>query len=224
MPGPLPDRPTDLPAAARRDLVVVAGHLGDRATVEAGLSDPDPVVRIAAVGAAERVGLLTGPALGRLLSDHSPAVRRRATAAAAHRTDARSELVALLGDEDPTVVDAAAFAWGERPDADAEVVDRLATVARTHTDHLCRESAVAALGSVVATRPLPDRAAATALDAVLAGTRDRASVRRRAVLALAAFDHPAATAALESLSEDRDLQVRQAAEDLLAIEEGDESG
>lgn len=131
--------------------------------------------------------------------------------------------MALLDDEDPTVVEAAAFAWGERPDADAEVVDRLVAVARTHTEHLCRESAVAALGSVVAARPLPGAATAKALDAVLAGTRDRASVRRRAVLALAAFDHPAATAALGSLRQDRDLQVRQAAEDLLAIERGDSS-
>jgi uncharacterized membrane protein len=38
------------------------------------------------------------------------------------------------------------------------------------------------------------------------------------VLALAAFDGPEVTEALERLAQDRDLQVRQAAEDQLAIE------
>ena len=45
-------------------------------------------------------------------------------------------------------------------------------------------------------------------------------MRRRGVLALAAFDGPEVTEALERLCADRDLQVRQAAEDLLAIERG----
>jgi hypothetical protein len=40
-------------------------------------------------------------------------------------------------------------------------------------------------------------------------------VRRRAVLALSAFDGPEVEAALERLAADRDRQVRQAAEDLL---------
>jgi HEAT repeat protein len=43
-------------------------------------------------------------------------------------------------------------------------------------------------------------------------------LRRRAILALAPFDGPEVTAALEKALLDRDWQVRQAAEDLLAIE------
>jgi len=52
------------------------------------------------------------------------------------------------------------------------------------------------------------------LAAVLTATRDRATVRRRAVLALAAFSGPEVDEALERAAEDRDWQVRQAAEDL----------
>ena len=52
------------------------------------------------------------------------------------------------------------------------------------------------------------------LPAILAATSDKATVRRRAVLALAPFDGPEVTDALERARTDRDWQVRQAAEDL----------
>ena len=70
---------------------------------------------------------------------------------------------------------------------------------------MCRESAVAALGA------LGDPAG---LGAILAATEDKATVRRRAVIALAPFDGPEVDAALERATNDRDWQVRQAAEDL----------
>ena len=50
--------------------------------------------------------------------------------------------------------------------------------------------------------------------AILAGTRDKATVRRRAVIALAPFDGPEVDEALAAALTDRDWQVRQAAEDL----------
>ena len=109
------------------------------------------------------------------------------------------------------MVEVAAFACGERDDATAAVVGRLCRLVREHDDSLCREAAVAALGSLGRTE---------ALETVLVACSDRASVRRRAVLALAAFEDPRATDMLRSMSTDRDLQVRQAAEELLAIEEG----
>jgi HEAT repeat protein len=65
---------------------------------------------------------------------------------------------------------------------------------------------VAALGS------LGDPAG---LAAVLAACADRPAIRRRAVVALAAFEGPEVEAALEAALADRDWQVRQAAEDLL---------
>jgi HEAT repeat protein len=75
-----------------------------------------------------------------------------------------------------------------------------------HGDPLVREAAVAALGA------LGDPAG---LDAVLAACSDRPAIRRRAVLALAAFDGPDVDAALQAALDDHDWQTRQAAEDLL---------
>jgi len=85
-------------------------------------------------------------------------------------------------------------------------VDALERVVRTHADPLCREAAVAALGAV---------GEAGALDTVLFALADKPAVRRRASIALAAFDDPRVDVALRACLEDRDWQVRQAAEDLL---------
>ena len=52
------------------------------------------------------------------------------------------------------------------------------------------------------------------LAAILHACDDKATVRRRAVLALAPFEGPAVDAALTKAAGDRDWQVRQAAEDL----------
>ena len=73
-----------------------------------------------------------------------------------------------------------------------------------------REAAVAALGAIGDARGLP---------AILAATGDRPAVRRRAVLALAPFEGPEVTAALERARDDRDWQVRDAAELLLRDED-----
>jgi HEAT repeat protein len=120
-------------------------------------------------------------------------------------------LTAALGDPDWRVVESACFGLGEigtdagaDPAWDASVA-ALSSVARRHDDALCREAAVAALGAMGAPGGLP---------AILAGTEDKPAVRRRAVLALASFSGPEVDAALARASQDRDWQVRQAAEDL----------
>ncbi|MCS5671377.1 MAG: hypothetical protein NZ584_01320, partial [Acidimicrobiales bacterium] len=53
--------------------------------------------------------------------------------------------------------------------------------------------------------------------AVLGGLEDRPAIRRRAVLALAAFEGDDVEAALKRALGDRDWQVQQAAEDLLGV-------
>ena len=133
-------------------------------------------------------------------------VRRRAAEVLARAGSAVSgvPLGRLLADAEPAVVEAAAWASGER--GDPANVSALAQVAQGHADPRCRESAVAALGAIGHPDGLP---------AVLAATEDRATVRRRAVLALAPFEGPAVTEALQRALEDRDWQVRQAAEDLV---------
>jgi HEAT repeat protein len=53
------------------------------------------------------------------------------------------------------------------------------------------------------------------LPAVLRACTDKPAIRRRAVLALAAFDGVEVEQALQAALSDRDWQVRQAAEDVL---------
>jgi HEAT repeat protein len=178
--------------------------------------DPDPRVRVAALGALARIG---GPPVGSWstgMSDADPAVRRRAAelgpafaAGTEGAAPVAGELVRLLDDADGSVAEAAAWALGELGGAAvaAGAVTPLAEAATSHSDALVREAAVAALGS------LGD---ADGLEAVLAACGDKPAIRRRAVLALAGFEGPEVDAALQRALNDKDWQTRQAAEDLLA--------
>ena len=194
---------------------VIAGHTGD---LEAGmrlLGDDDPDVRAAALGALDRMGALESAELARAMTDPGTAVRRRACVLAGRRfgagdvgagmVDTLTEVVS--SDAEPSVVESAAWGLGEAgPGCGRATVTALELVARSHVDPLCREAAVAALGAV------GDPAG---LDTVLAALEDKPAVRRRATIALAAFDDPRVDVALRRCLEDRDWQVRQAAEDLL---------
>jgi HEAT repeat protein len=186
----------------------MAGHTGDATTARDALRDDDAAVRATALTALARMGALADGDLRLALTDGDGRVRRRAAElAAAHES---VDLVpTLAGDDDPFVAEAAAFALGERPGSrdDPAAVATLSTVARSHADALVREAAVAALGAI----GHPD-----GLAAILQATGDKPAVRRRAVLALAPFDGPEVDEALRRALTDRDWQVRQAAEDLLA--------
>ena len=196
--------------AARRRAAAIAGHRNDPATAAGYLDDPEPDVRATALGALARCDSLTADHLESALADVDPLVRRRAAEVVAELEGSgvarEVALVGLLEDPDPTVVEVAAWALGERSTAEEGSVQRLATLATEATDALIREAAVAALGSIGDERGLP---------AILAATTDKATVRRRAVLALAPFEGAQVDAALETARTDRDWQVRQAAEDLL---------
>lgn len=179
-----------------------------------------------------RLGLLGVADLEAGFRDPSPVVRRRVCELAGTLPGAGTEprLLALLSEglADPaaSVVEAACFALGEAGGALGEAaggalagaaggtgtalgeafpLDALAGVTNAHPDPLCREAAVAALGAAGDRRGLP---------AILAATTDKPAIRRRAVLALAAFDGPEVDEALARARDDRDWQVRQAAEDL----------
>ncbi len=199
-------------AADRRRKAALAGHTGDAAGARALLHDPCADVRATALGALGRLGVVTPAEIQAGLVDEDPAVRQRAcevSAALAVLAGAGAaggvDLVPLLADGDPRVVEVAAWALGEHESAAGGVVEALAAVATGHTDALCREAAVAALGAIGDERGLP---------AILAATTDKATVRRRAVISLASFSGPDVDAALEAALADRDWQVRQAAQDL----------
>ena len=192
------------------------GHHGplspeDAARLAAAVTDdPDARARAAALGALVRAAPVRARDAWRPATrDHDAGVRRRAAelAPALRPDDAGSALTALLDDADVTVVVAAAWAIGELGDDDGDAVRALAAAAR-HRDALAREAAIAALGALGA-----------GLDTILAACDDVPTVRRRAVLALAPFDDPAVDTALARAAEDRDWQVRQAAEDLLGEEQ-----
>ena len=193
----------DATRASRRRAASIAGHRGDETTARELLRDDEPEVRASALTALDRMGHLRGGDLAVMLADPAPHVRRRAAELAARHPDV--DLVAALGDRDPLVAEAAAYALGERP-AEPNVVSALAAVSEAHTDALVRESAVAALGALGDPAGLP---------AILRATTDKPAIRRRAVLALAPFEGAEVDAALARALEDRDWQVRQAAEDLL---------
>ena len=196
-----------MPVTDRRRDAALAGHRGDEAAARALLGDPLPEVRATALGALARMGAAAEADLAAAVADPEPAVRRRACEVAGGLPGVAVDLLPLLADADHSVVEVAAWAQGEREDAGAEVLEALAAIATGHPDTLCREAAVAALGAIGDRRGLP---------AILAATGDKATVRRRAIIALAPFSGPEVDAALVKARSDRDWQVRQAAEDLLS--------
>ena len=196
---------------------MLSGHRSAPEEAADLVRDPDPAVRAAALGSLARLHVLDGPTLAAATRDPEPQVRRRAcllvgrVLGAGSRDDdvVAAVLDRLVNDGDTSVVETAAWALGEAgTSGPSPFVDALVATARTHGDPLCRESAVAALGSIGDPR---------SLDAVIEALDDRVAVRRRAAVALAAFDDPRADAALRRCLADRDWQVRQAAEDLLGL-------
>lgn len=165
-------------------------------------------MRELALGALARAGELDAcTLLQAIVADRAPGVRRRACDLAARlpRSDALTgALREALQDPDPLVVEAACWALGELQER-AGVQD-LSDVVRAHPDARAREAALAALAAI------GDPAG---LAAVLHALGDRPTVRRRAVVALAAFDGPEVTEALRTSAADRDWQVREVAEILL---------
>ena len=195
----------------RRRRITAAGHRGDSELARRGLADPDPRVRAAALGALAHLGALHSDDVVNALGDAGSAeVRRRAVDAASSVRGAGSRsalpaaVVRALDDPDPLVVVGAAWYLAERRHRAAVV--RLAGVATSHPDPRCREAAVAALGAIGDAAGLP---------AVLAALDDKATVRRRATVALAGFDDPRVEPALHRVAGDRDWQVRQAVGELL---------
>jgi HEAT repeat protein len=199
-----PDERFSTDAARRRGEAATAGHAGDEAAARSFLDDPDPEVRAAALGALVRMGRANPQDAANGITDVEPRARRYACELGASLPGA--DFARLLDDPEDMVVEAACYAVGEVRDSHA--VPALIRIASAHSDALCRESAVAALGAI---------GAREGLAAIIAGLEDKPQIRRRAVVALAAFDSPESEASLRRCLEDPDWQVRQAAEDVLGV-------
>lgn len=218
----------------------MAGHTGATEIARRGLLSADPATREAALRAVSRLGHLTSSDLLSGLRDPDQSVVRGAIEIAAHgeaevasdpTTDQESDqdradqlggeqaslgavdhvLLTHLQGTDPVLAEVAAWSlgerWQEREDEGVDdVVRALVHATQTHAEPLVREAAVSALGAVGQPSALP---------AVLSALQDKATIRRRAVIALAAFEGPEVDEALNHARSDRDWQVRQSAEDLL---------
>ena len=192
----------------RRRAVALAGHRHDEATARSGLTDPAGRFGPPHSEPSNDSAPFPTRRWRHALADPAPAVRRRACELAATRSSVAIEV--LLHDADDSVVEMTAWSLGERGERSAvAALSALAALGSGHRDPLCREAAVAALGAI---------GDASGLPAVLAALEDKPAMRRRAAVALAAFDGPPVEAALRRCLEDRDWQVRQVAEDLLAVE------
>lgn len=112
----------------------------------------------------------------------------------------------LLDHADPRVVEAGCFAAAQLAPSASHLVDRLEGLASTHEDDLVRESAIAALGAYGLPR---------STSIVIAATSDKVYVRRRAIVALSAFEGDDVEDALRAATADRDAQTRALAEDIL---------
>src|SRR5207244_12090809 len=123
-------------------------------------------------------GAVTG---GTAANNQDPTARRRSAMVSPILSSAASLRlrVALSADAAPLVAESAAFALGEHPSVTPRVIAALGRATATHADALVREAAVAALGAIGDPSALP---------VVLAACDDKPAVRRRAVLALAAFE------------------------------------
>ena len=186
-----------------RQRIIELSLNGEFQLVTEYLEHPEPDVRATALRVLDNEGKLEKGIVERSLSDSAFKVRN----ALAYLISRNRDIPAMkfLLDEDAEIVEVACWGIGERGDASAEVLDVLQSITESHSDSLCRESAVAALGA------LGNR---DALGSILKAVEDIATVRRRAVLALAPFDGPEVELAIAKALEDRDWQVRQAAEDI----------
>ncbi len=197
-----------MPTIDRAAAAATSPDLGE--LVALTLRDDDPRVRAVALAAlVRRAPARTSAPVWRVAAcDPDPRVRRRAAEVAPglRRAAPCRTLVTLLADDDAWVAEAAAYALGEHPRPTRTAMTALTNAATTHRDPLVREAAVAALGA---------QGDPTTLPAVLAACEDKPTIRRRAVLALAAFDGEEVETRLRAALEDPDWQVRQAAEDLL---------
>jgi len=187
--------------------VLLASHEGNVELLCAAFTHTNDHIRSLALHGLLKNDALTDEHIRHAEVDPARLVRHRLAQLGA--LEPRINLSILLHDVDFAVAETAAWSLWERVDVTPGEFDLLVEGGADHDHAIVRESCIAALGAIGDPRAVP---------VILQGCNDKPAVRRRAILALAPFDGPEITAALEKALLDRDWQVRQAAEDLLAIE------
>ena len=184
--------------------VIQAGFTGDATLARAGLTHSEGLIRVSALRALHRMNQLTSDDLTTCISDTNADVRRTVVELSAQFSDV--EIHHLINDADLFVAEMAAWALGERTAITDVEIEMLIHHTTEHAEPVVREACAAALGSLGDER---------GLQAILSACADKPAVRRRAILALAAFEGNEVDAALTAALEDKDWQVRQNAEYLI---------
>ena len=208
--------PPSKEVAERRRRAILARHENselDESEIIGFLNDTAAVVREAALATVVKLNLDAGKHIVNALEDADRGVRKRAVELVidlSNNHEHISKVLVLLDDSSTFVVETVCWVIGEignNYENVAEIVSKVSQIALNHEDSLCREAAVACLGSL---------GHIDGLTTLLKVLDDKPNVRRRATLALAPFEGPEVEEALKRKLKDRDLQTRQAAEDLLA--------
>ena len=208
--------PPSKEVAKRRRQAILARYENselEESEITGFLNDTAAVVREAALATVVKLNLDAGKHIVNAFNDDDHGVRKRAIELVIDLSDNQdyiSKILVLLDDSSTFVVETVCWVIGEIGNNYknvAEVVSKVSQIALNHDDSLCREAAVACLGSL---------GHIDGLATLLRVLDDKPNVRRRATLALAPFEGPEVEEALKRKLKDRDLQTRQAAEDLLA--------
>ena len=208
--------PPSKEVAERRRQAILARYENselEESEITGFLNDTAAVVREAALATVVKLNLDAEKHIVNAFNDDDHGVRKRAIELVIDLSDNQdyiSKILVLLDDSSTFVVETVCWVIGEignNYENVAEVISKVSQIALTHDDSLCREAAVACLGSL---------GHIDGLATLLRVLDDKPNVRRRATLALAPFEGPEVEEALKRKLKDRDLQTRQAAEDLLA--------
>ena len=125
--------------------VIVAGHRGDSDVAQKGLSASDSRVRVAALFALDRLGVLSAAQVESCLRDTEMDVRLAAAELSAKYS---ADLTIALSDSEYLVVEMGAWACGEHESVSQDVFARLLNLGVEHTHPLVREASIAALGAL----------------------------------------------------------------------------
>jgi hypothetical protein len=132
----------------RRRHIALAGHQGDEAAARLGLDDPSGDVRATALGALHRMDRLARSDVEAGLSDPAPVVRRRACETSIGIAVDLAPLLADKDALVVEAACFALGEGGSSRANQDETTAALGGVAANHKDPLCREAAIAALGAI----------------------------------------------------------------------------